>query len=708
MQTENITSVIWQPFERTAYRLDDTLSEEDHLAISTAHGRTLYQQRQPVPPLLQPLVDIARRSGASPRIARVTIQAILAEVSRLNTPCHRWTAERWQAMYQHRQLSGPLLAAFAFHLSDVPLPLQDVRCRQPLCYARAVFGRDICQQEWQRLLDVLVSLGYSRRTQEMFLSAVLSMLMLENGDPRLESFTSELLIRGQQHRTEGIARAVGKVSHGLAAMGILPRPLRMRGYTGWREKNTDGIAPEWAAWCWRWRETSVLRPNTRESNYSFILRIGLWLARACPQIREPKDWTLSTCASFIAALGRLSVDELSLTSSPRQHASSRSGQPMMSNSRASFLYALRRFFVDYELWGWGRLQLSPYRHLATPNTPAFSRGVNPRVIDDPVWLRLIWASLNLRPEDMLTGIHYPFAMHQAMAVIWTHAGLRQNEILRLTTGCVQAQREDIVQEDGGIIPAGTLCYLSVPAGKTSKAFVKPVAAIVKKYVDLWLQERPAEQAALNDERTGEKVRYLFQFRGRQAGSAMLNNTLIPILCARAGVPCEDSRGRITSHRGRASAVTALASVPQGMTLHELMEWSGHSCPRSTLHYIRIRPTRLAAAFVKADKISHMIGVLIDHDSQAMSETGPALYYDLGELYCTNPFWSSCPHRMACIGCDFSLPKTSARAVALESRASIRRYLEEVPLTPDEQAIANGDIEKLDAFISKIPDKPTTD
>lgn len=232
--------------------------------------------------------------------------------------------------------------------------------------------------------------------------------------------------------------------------------------------------------------------------------------------------------------------------------------------------------------------------------------------------------------------------------------------------------------------------------------------MVKKYVDLWLQVRPAEQAALSDERTGEKVRYLFQFRGRQAGRAMLNNTLIPILCARAGVPCEDSRGRITSHRGRASAVTALASVPQGMTLHELMEWSGHSCPRSTLHYIRIRPTRLAASFVKADKISHMIGVLIDHDSQAMTETGPALYYDLGELYCTNPFWSSCPHRMACIGCDFSLPKSSARAVALESRTSIRRYLEEVPLTPDEQAIVAGDIEKLDNFIRKSPDTPATD
>lgn len=107
--------------------------------------------------------------------------------------------------------------------------------------------------------------------------------------------------------------------------------------------------------------------------------------------------------------------------------------------------------------------------------------------------------------------------------------------------------------------------------------------------------------------------------------------------------------------------------------------------------------------MKADKISHMIRVLIDHDSQVMTENGPALYYDLGNLYCTNPFWSSCPHRMACIGCDFSLPKISAQGQALESKVSIHRYLEEVPLTPDEKAIAEGDIDKLNVFIKKIDD-----
>ncbi|MCK6964540.1 hypothetical protein [Enterobacter bugandensis] len=94
------------------------------------------------------------------------------------------------------------------------------------------------------------------------------------------------------------------------------------------------------------------------------------------------------------------------------------------------------------------------------------------MIDTPVWLKLIWASLNLQPEDMLTAIHYPFAIQQAMAGIWTHAWLRQNEILLLTVGCVHEQTDDIVLKDGSIISAGTLCWLDVPARKRQKRLLK--------------------------------------------------------------------------------------------------------------------------------------------------------------------------------------------------------------------------------------------
>ncbi|KOA68120.1 tyrosine-type recombinase/integrase [Pantoea sp. CFSAN033090] len=695
----------WRPFDMTEYRLETSLTSAERTALVSSHSRSGILRMKPAPDLIRPLTDIAAGSGCGSKITGLVMAGLLREMHAAGMPCWCWPQARWQTLCREVREGRPLMAAFAWHLADLhdPLSLPDIR--KPALYASAIFGQTFYHHELQRLTDTLTALGYAPASQKNHISGILATLMIVNRDPRLETFTPDLLWQVQSGMDAGTSRYVGRVSHGLAALGIISAPMRMRNYTKWYEKPVEGIDPAWVHWCRRWRETSVLRPRTRESQYSFILRCGLWLTKEHPQVREPADWTMETCASFIAAVGRMNVDELQLGTERGTRKSVRSGEPMMPHSRAHFIYSLRRFMIDYENWGWGRLRFSPARHLSTPDTSLFRRGVNPRVIDDPVWLKLIWASLNLRQKDLLTEIHYPLAMLQAMAVIWTHAGVRKSELLRLTTGCIAPQADDIVKEDGSIIPAGTLCYLHIPAGKTSKAFVKPVAAVVKKYVDLWLDERPAEQAMLADERTGEKVRFLFQYRGKPAGGDILNRTVIPMLCTRAGVPSEDSGGTITSHRGRASAVTALASVPQGMSLYELMQWTGHSTPQSTMHYLRIRPTQLAASFVKADRVAHMISVLIDHDPEAASLTGPATYYDLGDSYCTNPFWSSCKHRMACIGCDFNLLKDSARGLILESKASVRRYLEEVPLTPDERAIVEQDAEKIEQALERLPLKP---
>ncbi|ELH9453288.1 tyrosine-type recombinase/integrase [Salmonella enterica] len=705
MTDEHEEEFVYIPFCRSAYNLHAGLSSEQKEALSTRNKRSCnYSSSGSLSSLITPLLDIAANSGTRDKLTRTVIMAMLTEMLNAEQPCWEWQQDRWISLFDKYHRGKPLMMAFAYHLGPFASPLQIPHEDTLSLYASAIYGSTMFRYQLNRLSEALISLGYAPRHLRHAISSPLGLLMLLNDNPRLENMTTELLWQAQQYHNKYVSKHVGKISHGLAALGIIANPIRMRNYAEWHEKPVENISPEWVAWCRRWRETSVLRPRTRENQYSFILRCGLWLAKAHPDVKAPTDWSIEICASFIAAVGRIKVDELSLGTVRGQRQSRRSGEPMMPHSRAHFIYSLRRFMSDFELWGWGRLKFSPARHLGTPDTPLFRRGVNPRVIDDPVWLKLIWASLNLRHEDLLSDIHYPLSMLQAMAVIWTHAGLRQNELLRLTTECVTPQSEDIVREDGSIVPAGTLCYLNVPAGKTSKAFVKPVSVVVKKYVDIWLNVRPVEQAKLNDDRTGEKVRYLFQYRGKPAGSDVINRTVIPVLCARAGLPVEDSGGTITSHRGRASALTALASVPQGMSLYELMQWSGHSTPQSTLHYIRIRPTQLAASFVKADRVAHMISVLVDHDPEAVTLTGPATYYDLGESFCTNPFWSSCPHRMACTGCDINLLKDSARGLILESKTSIRRYLEEVPLTPDEKAIVEQDIKKVEQALARLTAK----
>ena len=702
------TETTYQPFDVSRFELSPICSDAELQAIASRLQRSNWERLKiTAPRLLDPLLEIVTLCGVSTEVAKLSIAALLWRTSKTQTPCWSWSENQWLDLLNSSSGSRVYLVAVAYYLGDFRLFRQVKKFRQPALYAAAIFGRSIFMAEHARLTNVLHSQGYAQQNLDQFLSNVLGALMLENGDPRLDLFTEDLLRRGQAHRRENVARAIGKVSRGLAAMGIIENPLRMLGYVGWREKSFEGVDPQWVQWCRRWRDTSTLRPKTRESNYSLILRAGLWLNRTTPQITSPPDWEMSTCADFISAVDRMAVGEWSLESAPARRPPGL-GQPIAANSKKSFLHAMRRFFIDVELWGWCRLRFSPRYHLATPRTIAFNGGINPRVIDDSTWLKLIWASLHLEREDLLSEIHYPLSMIKAMAVIWTHAGLRSNEIIRLAQGCAHAQDNDIVHDDGSLIKAGTLYYLDIPASKTFKEFVKPVAAVVKTHIDAWLHERPHSQAPLLDERAGERVEYLFQYRGKRMGTSILNKTIIPIICAKAGVGLQDSRGQITSHRGRASAVTALANVPQGMSLIELMQWPGHSSPTSTMHYIRIRPTKLAASFVKADQMSHMVTLLIDHEVIARQSGEPYTFYDLGDSYCTNPFWSTCPHRMACVGCDFNLPKASARARALENKASVRQYLDTVPLSADERVIVEGDVEKLEGFIRKMDGVPALD
>ncbi|MBS3965529.1 MAG: hypothetical protein KGZ80_13770 [Methylomonas sp.] len=712
-QLDSASVYSWQwPIDLAQYDRSPCLSETEEYAL--ASWSNTRRVRAALPRLYSPLQDVEALSSKQSQLNghSKAQTAILQEMQRTQQPYWAWSEQAWIDLVRQSLIHPSarlFITANAYLLCDFRLVHSIGSIFYLSALGRLLFGKELFEHECGRLHQALQKIGYGKINLQRNFPSILAAVMLENRNPYLESFNDELLERTREKYTAQ-ARSIGKLSHGLAALGILPHPLRMRNYVSWKEKSGGGIAPEWVDYCRRWRETSTLQPRTRESNYSFVLRAGLWLAQKHPEITSPADWTVETCADFLAALNRLKVGEWQLHSFDYTGRGNL-GTPLNANSKRGVLYAIRRFFSDIQHWGWVRLKFNPHYHLATPNSILRLCGPNPRAIDDNFWLKLVWASLNLEPNDRLGEIWYPFEMLQAISVIWTHAGLRQNEITRLRVGCARAQNDAIVDEaTGATIAAGTLCYLDVPAGKTFTAFTKPVSAVVRQFILEWETKRP-EQSPLTDPKTGERVRFLFQYRGKTIGHTMVNETIIPMLCAKAGVPLEDSVGKITSHRGRASAVTALASVPQGMSLVELMRWSGHRSPKSTLYYIRTKPTQLAGAFAKADQMSHLIEVLIDHAavvSGAAAKGEPYRYYDLGSSYCANPFWSTCPHRMACAGCDFNIPKDSAKGEALAAKAFLHRYLEEVPLTLDEQQIVQGDLQKLEVMLDKLKNVPTLD
>jgi len=101
-----------------------------------------------------------------------------------------------------------------------------------------------------------------------------------------------------------------------------------------------------------------------------------------------------------------------------------------------------------------------------------------------------------------------------------------------------------------------VCLLDIPVHKTGTAFTKPVDGLVGETINAWEKTRPA-QPRVTDRKNRECVDLLFCYRARPLRREYLNETLIPILCRKAGVAMKDGRGAITSHRARATIASQL-------------------------------------------------------------------------------------------------------------------------------------------------------
>ena len=102
-------------------------------------------------------------------------------------------------------------------------------------------------------------------------------------------------------------------------------------------------------------------------------------------------------------------------------------------------------------------------------------------------------------------------------------------------------------------------------------------------------------------------------------------------------------------------------------------------------------------------------MLIDRNaitSGAAANGSPWRYYDLGHGWCSYEFFDQCPHRMACARCDFYVPKTSDHGRWLQTRDSLLTMLQEIPLSDEERAAVDGDVQALDRLLERLKEVPT--
>jgi integrase len=533
-------------------------------------------------------------------------------------------------------------------------------------------------------------------------------VLITNRSPRLEDLTFEVVQKVMQRRgRKNNTLYLSAVSKVLAHRKIISAPvMRVERPRHPNPHLLEGVPEKWVRAANYWRENARHSARVRQATYYFLLTVGRCLTAKHPTITTPEQWDRNLAVECLTMITNMRCGDFRaqwVGRKPRNY-----GKPLTPNGKMLNYTALRVFFADLQEWGVIPPRFDPYRSLTPPRSVKALVATTPRVIADDVWAKLLWAGLNVTPEDFASWrnpggrIHtyYPIEMIRAVTVVWLFAGIRGDEIRRLRVGCVRWQPDN----------GSSVCFLDVPVNKTGTAFTKPVDGVVGQAINAWERVRPA-QGKLCDQKTGEMVDFLFLHRMRPLGEFFLNHGLIPRLCRKAGVPQNDLRGKITSHRARSTIATQLFNAKEPMSLFELQEWLGHRMPSSTQRYAKITPTKLMKSYADAGYFSRnlrAIEVLIDQDKvrSGVAADEAWKFYDLGHGYCTYDFFDQCPHRMACAKCSFYMPKGSTASALLEGKSNLLRMRQEIPLSDAELAALDDGVSALESLLRRLADIPT--
>jgi hypothetical protein len=717
---------VW-PLDLARYDQEPTLRRAERAALRNIFEGTRRKEfaREPwrtkLGRPLAPILDALALSGA-PRETRGGVVSILFhEMLRRERSFWEWKERDWQAMLRissrtYSRVHG-VRADARCHLLALALLLRridDPRCCgefDRILLAKRVFGEASVEASTRRVAERVTHWAFSERLNRLRQKTALCEVLLVNGSPLLEDLTMEVLERVYNGKMSDERRwCLQRLSTVLADLGVIDRPLP-HGFAsarGGRPNNlTVGIAPQWVQAAQRWRSTSTLSSKARAGVYYVLLKIGRWLTTAHPAEATPELWTRETAARCVAEVCRMRIGEwtnqVQVQTDPERRLT-----PRAVNGH---LYAVRVFFRDCQEWEWIEPRFDPGRYLRTPTSVRGLIGPDPRIVGDDNWAKLVWAGLNLIEADLPCTEHgrflYPFQMLRALTMVWLFAGLRCDEIQRLRVGSIRWKEFAAGEPPNS---SKQTCLLHVPVNKTSTAFVKPVDSIVGREIEAWEKVRP-EQPAMLEAKTGELVHFLFVYRTHRVSNRYLNHTLIPALCKKAGVPRQDARGAITSHRARATIASQLYNAREPLSLFELQQWMGHRNPESTQSYAKISPTKLARSYDAAgyfERNLRTIEVLVDQEAvrKGLREGTPWKYYDLGHGYCTYDFFDQCPHRMACAKCSFYQPKDSTAAALLEGKNNLLRMRQEIPLGESEVAALDDGVSALESLLDRLANVPT--
>lgn len=664
--------------------------------------------------LLDPAEHALAAHGYHSRvITSGVLHAIIRGAAHLGTVPQSWSIAEWievVRLFGGRQNLALTVAAVRGY--GAPLRHADsalYRNLHRISLARRLYGRAAVDAECRRVREALAGVGYRLGFHAKLVNLRVAELLLWHDSASLDAVTEETLTACPMH--VGSRNSRHSVGIALVQLGIV-RQGTVRDIKPPDAARPDrlGVSEEWFHWVERWIAASIKSEASKMRNFAELMTAGRWLARCHPTVTSPAGWTLDLAIEYVRHVDQRRVgDDIVVPRRTRLL-----GEPLAPGSKLSLLTSARIFFKDLYDWGWIPRRFNPDRGFVAPRHVMRGLHVKPRPIDDGYWFKLRAAALTLSPDDLPNHkrpgkYQYPFELTRAVAVAWAFSGCRANEIARLEMDCIYVEHvpEQTDPATGRVIASFKQYMLRVPVNKTQGEFVKPVEEPLARAVDAWKLIRPP-QAKLLDRTTGRLTDHLFCYRGRRIGNDYLNGSVISILLRKAGLPPQDTRGLITSHRGRATLATKLYNSASGLTSLQVMKWLGHSNLASGQHYIEITPTHLMTAFHLSTKLSEelrCVAVLVD---SRPGPGDPVFRYDLGHGWCTNPAYAACAHRMACARCQFYEPAEDFFEALVKQSDRYIRMLQELRLTEDERAATTGDAEAVEHLLVQLADKPTPD
>jgi integrase len=603
--------------------------------------------------------------------------------------------------------------------------------------ADAYFGKELTALQCGRIFDAIVAKGYQDgKLSFNRLRQCLDMLFILNRSPYLENITGETLtlLNVKAHRI--MRQSCKKIRTGLECLNILSSSHEEDSAKR-HDFASDGLAQEWYEWCMAWYERAAdLSPRVRERYALCILSVGRWLYQHVAEVRTPEQWTEDLALQFRSALCTWTMGQYGNDKAKKVIGSkNRLDTPLQAQGMANYLAALRRYFTDltrrpHAVGGKParklRIDFIPGEVLSLPNhLKQILDKVAPRDIDLRVWARLAIAAATLSTDDLPQNTGYPLSFYRALGLVWVTSARRPNEIARLRLDCIREDWEpDMVDDDDQPVERlisidrtaqqvqakdekkiPKICYLNIPSGKRRGPFWIWIPDYVADEINVWKSERPPGQRELLDRKDHQKVDYLFCYRDVRVGNKFINESLIPVLCTKAGVSINDAKGRITGHRGRSTRLTLLRR--NGVGLDDLAEYAGHKDTKTIRRYLGETQLQLYHIIKDADDVSRIIEGVID--VQVASQGLPALRWFIGynsdgePEYCANQIYHTCPHRLECVKCGMFIGGEKARL--LHEGENTLPIESKVPMNPVEKCVVDGDQAGAEACRAALQDVP---